>query len=572
MSLLLDALKQAEKAKQERTGEGVGLGRLEMESSPAPQPPAPKPGEATGEGFSIEPLDEAPAGEARMEHDEGSKGPPAGEEDSLHLQGWDGPEGREDSDRLDLEELASRLTDSTGRFADRPADEKLTPPADTDEFDPHAATMPSMKNVQQSLRDFYDGTGKMTEDEVTSAMASQRSAEQTGATTRVSQKDARNVFAAKGADRKPIPRRTWALLGVAVVVLLAGVGGWLWVSMSGLTTVTRPPVARAPLPAVPAEAPVTTARPSVETVPAVPADTAVRADTAAPADIPGPAAREPAMTPEQALAAATTPQASGPAAQDTPGPRTTAPAAADEPPAPAPAAAPAGGVAATDDAPPAAAPRRGTDERDTLPIRIDRSPARDPEFRQTRNAYEMYRRGDLAGAESAYRQVLQKSPQNRDALLGLAAVALKSGQPAEAQRHYLRLLALNPKDRLALAALTSLQAVQDPVQTLSRLKVLLDRNPDEGYLHFALGNVYAGQRQWPAAQQAFFNAYRSDKSNGDYAFNLAISLDQMGQHAAALDYYREALARAGEASVSFDRDRAQRRIDALAPSAPAPPS
>jgi len=572
MSLLLDALKQAEKAKQERTGEGVGLGRLEMESSPAPQPPAPKPGETTGEGFSIEPLDEAPAGEARMEHDEGSKGPPAGEEDSLHLQGWDGPEGREDSDRLDLEELASRLTDSTGRFADRPADEKLTPPADTDEFDPHAATMPSMKNVQQSLRDFYDGTGKMTEDEVTSAMASQRSAEQTGATTRVSQKDARNVFAAKGADRKPIPRRTWALLGVAVVVLLAGVGGWLWVSMRGLTTVTRPPVARVPLPAVPAEAPVTTARPSVEAVPAVPADTAALADTGAPADIPGPAAREPAMTPEQALAAATTPQASGPAAQDTPGPRTTAPAAADEPPAPAPAAAPAGGVAATDDAPPAAAPRRGTDERDTLPIRIDRSPARDPEFRQTRNAYEMYRRGDLAGAESAYRQVLQKSPQNRDALLGLAAVALKSGQPAEAQRHYLRLLALNPKDRLALAALTSLQAVQDPVQTLSRLKVLLDRNPDEGYLHFALGNVYAGQRQWPAAQQAFFNAYRSDKSNGDYAFNLAISLDQMGQHAAALDYYREALARAGEASVSFDRDRAQRRIDALAPSAPAPPS
>lgn len=281
------------------------------------------------------------------------------------------------------------------------------------------------------------------------------------------------------------------------------------------------------------------------------------------------------MTPEQALAAATTPQA--PAAEPEP-PRTAAAdgaAATTDRGTDRAAAAretPSRTAAATEQPRTVARAGRPAADEGSLPIRIDRSPARDPEFRQTRGAYDMYRSGDLAGAESAYRQVLKKSPQNRDALLGLAAVALKTGRPQEAQGYYLRLLALNPKDRLALAALTSLQAVQDPVQTVSRLKVLLDRNPDEGYLHFALGNVYAAQRQWPAAQQAFFNAYRMDKTNGDYAFNLAISLDQMGQHAAALDYYREALARAGERSVSFDRARVVQRIDALAPPAVAPAS
>lgn len=574
MSLLLDALKQAEKAKQERTGDRGAPDRLEMEAPPAspvpPEPPSPASREATGDGLSMEPLEEAPGGGFRMDDDEDLKELSGEEDGALRLERQHDSRENGDSDRLNLEALASRLTESSGRFARRPVDEKLTPPADTDEFDPHAATMPSLKNVQQSLRDFYDGTDKMTEEEVTSARASQRAAGATGATTRVSQKDARNVFAAKSAERKPIPRRTWTLLGAAVVLLLVGVGGWLWVSMSGLTTVPRPPVARAPLPAPPAQAPATAARPSVEAVPGAPADTPA----------PGPAPRESAMTPEEALAAATTPlESTSPSGAATPA-RTQTTAAAAAPPTAAADAAPASGpapaasarVAATDDATPVVAPPRPAAGEDALPIRIDRSPARDPEFRQTRTAYEMYRRGDMAGAETTYRQVLQKSPQNRDALLGLAAVALQRGQPEEAQRHYLRLLALNPKDRLALAALTSLQAGQDPVQTLSRLKVLLDRNPDEGYLHFALGNVYASQRRWPAAQQAFFNAYRTDKSNGDYAFNLAISLDQMGQHAAALDYYRTALARAGEASVSFDRDRAQRRVDALATSAAAPAS
>jgi len=42
------------------------------------------------------------------------------------------------------------------------------------------------------------------------------------------------------------------------------------------------------------------------------------------------------------------------------------------------------------------------------------------------------RRGDWAGAESSYRAVLQRQPNNTDALVGLAGVLSKQGRGAEA--------------------------------------------------------------------------------------------------------------------------------------------
>jgi tetratricopeptide (TPR) repeat protein len=74
----------------------------------------------------------------------------------------------------------------------------------------------------------------------------------------------------------------------------------------------------------------------------------------------------------------------------------------------------------------------------------------------------------------------------------------------------------------------------------SRLKSLLAQQPEAAYLHAALGGVYAEQNQWPSAQQAYFQAFRVDPASAEYAFNLAVSLDQMGKQDLALDYYQRA--------------------------------
>ncbi len=104
---------------------------------------------------------------------------------------------------------------------------------------------------------------------------------------------------------------------------------------------------------------------------------------------------------------------------------------------------------------------------------------------------------------------------------------------------------------MAQAALLENQSQGNEVNSESRIKNMLAKNPNDANLHVALGNLYAEQNQWPAAQQAYFDAY-SLNGSADNAFNLAVSLDQMGKPKLALPYYQRALAQASSNS-SIDK-------------------
>lgn len=177
--------------------------------------------------------------------------------------------------------------------------------------------------------------------------------------------------------------------------------------------------------------------------------------------------------------------------------------------------------------------------------------------------YEAFQKGDLATARERYQQVLTREPNNRDALLGLAAIDLRSGNFETAEARYVRLLELDPRDSYAVAGLTALRGQLDPVRAESRLKSLIATQPDATQLYFALGNEYAQQARWSDAQSAYFKAYSADPENADYAFNLAVSLDQLRQKKPALEYYLRALTLAKTHPASFDRDQAQARVGEL---------
>jgi len=181
----------------------------------------------------------------------------------------------------------------------------------------------------------------------------------------------------------------------------------------------------------------------------------------------------------------------------------------------------------------------------------------------SQQGYDAFQRGDLAQARDSYQRMLQRDPNSRDALLGLAAIDLKSGDLGTAQARYLRLLELDPRDGYALAGMAALNGAVDPVQSESRLKTLIAAQPEVPDLHFALGNQLAAQKRWPEAQGAYFKAFSMDSGNPDYAFNLAVSLDQMHQAGPALDYYRKALALAAARSAAFDKAQAGRRVKDL---------
>ncbi len=178
-------------------------------------------------------------------------------------------------------------------------------------------------------------------------------------------------------------------------------------------------------------------------------------------------------------------------------------------------------------------------------------------------AYQAYRNGDYARAEPLYRQVLRSFPGNRDALLGLAAIAIHAGDRAGAQRHYRRLLEANPHDRTALLGLQGLSAQPQSLEQGSRLKYWLQTERDDPQLHFALGNQYAASGQWREAQESYFQAHQLAPENADYAFNLAISLDRLGKQAQALTFYTKALALAKDGPALLPSAQAESRVRQL---------
>lgn len=168
-------------------------------------------------------------------------------------------------------------------------------------------------------------------------------------------------------------------------------------------------------------------------------------------------------------------------------------------------------------------------------------------------------------ARSNYQAMLRNDPMNRDALLGMAAVEIRSNRNDQAAGYYQALLQANPRDTHAQAGLLALRAqFGDAVQTESRVKNLLASDPDAQVLYFTLGNQYAQQGRWPEAQQAYFKAYTAEPDNPDFAYNLAISLDQLRQPKLALEYYRRAISLSQQRASSFDQALARNRVQELA--------
>lgn len=176
--------------------------------------------------------------------------------------------------------------------------------------------------------------------------------------------------------------------------------------------------------------------------------------------------------------------------------------------------------------------------------------------------YAALQRGDVEGAAAHYQRARLQAPERRDTLLGLAAVAQRRGDRNRAAEFYAEVLRRQPDDPVASAALLSLTAI-DGEAGAARLRLLLDRHGDAAYLHAALGQWYARAGRWADAQQAYFDAARLDAANADYAFNLAVSLERLGQGRVALAHYQQALALRALRGGAFDPVVAAARISAL---------
>jgi tetratricopeptide (TPR) repeat protein len=334
---------------------------------------------------------------------------------------------------------------------------------------------------------------------------------------------AKKVFEAK--MREPNPRLPFFIsLGVLSVVAL-GTVVYFWYQL-------RPPAPLANANPVPTQAEQTV---SVATNPNAAAPVALTSGSrAAGGDVPG----LPGL----------------PAAPAAPGPTQQIAQAPSEPPARR--------AAAQRPAPQAPAPRVEVKKPPSEALRVARpAPRLDPDVAA---GYAAYQVGDLTAARTHYEQALRNDAGNRDALLGLAALDMRTQRFDAAASHYLRLLQANPRDPYALAGMLALRGGQvDPLAAESRVKSLLTSDTGTDVLNFTLGNEYARQGRWAEAQQAYFKALAADPSNPDFAYNLAVSLEHIGKPKLALEQYRQALTLAQQRATSFDPAAVRKRVEEL---------
>lgn len=306
-------------------------------------------------------------------------------------------------------------------------------------------------------------------------------------------------------------RRLAILLGVLVLVVV-GMGGYFYVAVyMPWLLLPRPTQAVAPVPvaaSVPVPQPSPAARPALETLPAPelapPRRPAARVD--APAESLGPAASAPARAP-------------------------------------------------------AAAPARG--ERLTVRSERGASGVAPAAADGVVAAYDLLQAGQYEQARQAYEKLRMAQPDNPDVLLGLAVIAQNENHSERAAQLYLRVIELDPRNSYAQAGLVSLIGRAEPAAAEAKLRQLIAQQP-AAYLQFALGNLYAAQGRWSEAQAAYFEAQRLEPDAADNAFNLAVSLEHLGQPRAAAEYYQRALRLAqGGGAIHFDPAQARSRLQKL---------
>jgi len=209
-------------------------------------------------------------------------------------------------------------------------------------------------------------------------------------------------------------------------------------------------------------------------------------------------------------------------------------------------------------------------------LSIEKNKKADPVSLLLDEAWLAYEAGDFERSDNTYEKVLRKEKNNRDALLGRGAIALQNKSFSQAKAFYLALLEINPRDPDAIAALSSLahenngKPGQKPGQHSSAsttaakseryLKNLLLENKQSPVLNFSLGNVYAAQGRWKLAQEYYFKAWANDNNNPGYAYNLAVSLDQMGKANEAKRFYQKCLQLSKNKKVTFSKQSVLDRI------------
>lgn len=169
-----------------------------------------------------------------------------------------------------------------------------------------------------------------------------------------------------------------------------------------------------------------------------------------------------------------------------------------------------------------------------------------PKKQRRRQAEQSFQRGDLASSAALWQDIVNDTPQDLDAQLGLASTLAYQGQTTEAMRIY-----------------REVQNSSTPFESAPH-SAYGNRESPKAIAAFELGNQYAAQNQWEEAQKSYFEASSMAPNSPEFALNLAISLDRLHLSEQARDHYIRALNLSENMMPPpFARDAVQMRLEQL---------
>ena len=152
-----------------------------------------------------------------------------------------------------------------------------------------------------------------------------------------------------------------------------------------------------------------------------------------------------------------------------------------------------------------------------------------------KQALELHRAGDLAGAESLYRQIAQIDSQHLDALTNLSILLQHRGALSEAESVLRRIVALVPESAEAsdwLGRLMGMQGCHVDAAAAFRSAIALD--PTHANAWCNLGNSLLELDQVEEAEQACRRALAADEKHVTALLNLCVALQRQNKFPEAL--------------------------------------
>ncbi|MCO8121543.1 tetratricopeptide repeat protein [Stieleria sp. TO1_6] len=158
-------------------------------------------------------------------------------------------------------------------------------------------------------------------------------------------------------------------------------------------------------------------------------------------------------------------------------------------------------------------------------------------------AIESHRQGQLTHAEWGYEEVLEKDPQQPDALQLLGVIAAQMGNTALAIERVNQSIAVNPNQPGALNNLGNMLAEEERnEEAMDAYRRAIELKPEYAQAYHNLGNVLSECDQMDAAIDAYSQATQLQPDDAQYWSALGTAQEQAADWDNAIVAYQRALA------------------------------